>query len=215
MERKSILVARDPVPDARPSKRAAYREATRRKILAAARPVLLGRGVEATAMDDIAAAASVSRATVYQHFAGMQMLLVALVVEDWEGQARLFAQLDPGSPPNLAALSSWLKRVTEGFKRAKGSLAVYRAALVHDDVGTGLHRGHRDRLARLLCHQLRDDPANDEAPDVRVEAAMIVAEIEYLATAGATVWRPSETEIAIAATARRMLAFAAMPARIG
>ena len=51
--------------EARPSKRAAYREATRRKLLAAARQMFMNQGVEAVSMDDIAEHANVSRATIY------------------------------------------------------------------------------------------------------------------------------------------------------
>jgi AcrR family transcriptional regulator len=193
--------------EARPSKRAAYREATRRKLLAAARLMFMSRGVEAVSMDDIAEQAQVSRATIYQHFSGMQVLLVDLLTVDWEGRERLFAQLNPGAPPSLSALTKWLTRIVEGSRRAKGSFAMHRAALVHDNIGSGLHKAHRDRLSRLLFLQLRGEAAEREVLDLRVEAAMIVSEIEYMATAAVTEWRASETDVAIAKTAKRMLEF--------
>jgi AcrR family transcriptional regulator len=193
---------------AKPSKRAAYREATRLKLLAVARRIFMTRGVDAVSMDDIAEKAELSRATVYQHFSGMQVLLVNLLGEDWEGRERLFAQLDPGTPPKLKAVTTWLQRIVEGTRRAKGSFEMHRAALVHDDIGSGLHKGHRDRLTRLLFLQLRGESGECASASLRMEAAMIVAEIEYVATAAVTEWPPAETEVAIAKSARRLLDFA-------
>ena len=64
------------------SRRAEYAEATRRAILAAARELFVGRGYTATKVDEVAALARVSPATVYAVAGGKQGLLHTLV-DDW------------------------------------------------------------------------------------------------------------------------------------
>jgi AcrR family transcriptional regulator len=61
------------------SRRAEYAEATRRAIIAAARELFVERGYTATKVDDIAALARVSPATVYAVAGGKQGLLHTLV----------------------------------------------------------------------------------------------------------------------------------------
>ena len=191
----------------KPSQRAAYREATRTNILAVARRLFLADGVEAVSMDGIAAAAEVSRATVYQHFAGKPPLVEALLIEDWERQATLFARLGAGAAsPDPAALGSWLRRVVEGMRRASGSFSIHRAALGQNEGVAMLHRAHRQRLAALLRDSLIGEPAGRDAARDRVESAMIVAEIEYLATAALNEWSAAETGAAIGLMTDRLAA---------
>jgi AcrR family transcriptional regulator len=139
------------MPEARSSQRAAYREATRANILAAARRMFLAEGIDAVSLDAIATGAGVSRATIYQHFAGKPPLLEALLIEDWERQATLFAQLGADTAtPDQAAVQVWLHRVVAGMRRASGSFALHRAALGLNEGLVEAHRAHRQRLAALL-----------------------------------------------------------------
>jgi AcrR family transcriptional regulator len=64
------------------SRRAEYAEATRRAIIAAARELFVERGYTATKVDEVAALARVSPATVYAVAGGKQGLLHTLV-DDW------------------------------------------------------------------------------------------------------------------------------------
>ena len=64
------------------SRRAEYAEATRRAIIAAARELFVERGYTATKVDQVAALARVSPATVYAVAGGKQGLLHTLV-DDW------------------------------------------------------------------------------------------------------------------------------------
>jgi AcrR family transcriptional regulator len=64
------------------SRRAEYAEATRRAIIAAARELFAKRGYTATKVDEVAALARVSPATVYAVAGGKQGLLHTLV-DDW------------------------------------------------------------------------------------------------------------------------------------
>ena len=64
------------------SRRAEYAEATRRAIIAAARELFVERGYTTTKVDEVAALARVSPATVYAVAGGKQGLLHTLV-DDW------------------------------------------------------------------------------------------------------------------------------------
>lgn len=194
------------MPEPRPSQRAAYREATRRNILAAARNLFMTSGVDGASMDDVAIAADVGRATVYLHFAGKQPLLEALLLEDWERQARLFAQSPNGETADGDAIATWLRRVVEGMRRASASFALHRVALGQNEAVAGLHRAHRLRLAAVLRERLLG-PNDRGMIRERIESLMIVAEIEYLAAAAVTEWQSDEIAVAITAMAERLDAF--------
>lgn len=190
----------------RPSQRVAQREATRHAILAAARALFRVSGVDTVSMDDIARAAAVARATVYLHFSGKQAVLVELLAQDWERQARLFEQLGRVAAPDGQAITTWLGRAIEGMRKARDSFAIHRVALGQDETMSARHREHRQRLASLL----RGGPT-DAADDAgrRVEAVMIVAEIEHLAAAAVSEWSMEETAAATAIVTGRLARFLA------
>ena len=188
----------------RPSQRAAQREATRYAILAAARALFRVSGVDTVSMDDIARAAAVARATVYLHFSGKQAVLVELLAQDWERQARLFKQLTDLAPSDGDAIATWLDRAIEGMRKARDSFAIHRVALGQDESMGARHREHRRRLAALLRGTLPD--TSDDAAR-RVEAVMIVAEIEHLAAAAVTEWSSEETAAATAIVTGRLARF--------
>ena len=75
-------------------------EATRRAVLAAARSSFGSKGYAQTSVDEIAAAARVTKGAVYHHFAGKEALFRAVhaEVED-EAQGRAFAARDPQRSP--------------------------------------------------------------------------------------------------------------------
>lgn len=80
--------------------RSQHVEATRRAVLAAARSSFGRKGYAQTSVDEIAAAARVTKGAVYHHFAGKQALFRAVYSEvEAEAQARTAAAVDPkGSP---------------------------------------------------------------------------------------------------------------------
>jgi AcrR family transcriptional regulator len=75
-------------------------EATRRAVLAAARSSFGSKGYAQTSVDEIAAAARVTKGAVYHHFAGKEALFRAVHAEvEGEAQARAFAARDPDASP--------------------------------------------------------------------------------------------------------------------
>ncbi|WP_370335404.1 TetR/AcrR family transcriptional regulator [Parvularcula marina] len=78
----------------RPSKRAL--------ILKAARELFLEAGLEATSMDQITAAAGISKATLYNHFENKDALFAEVMAEKYEALAEELGELDESVPPEEA-----------------------------------------------------------------------------------------------------------------
>ncbi len=80
--------------------RSQHVEATRRAVLAAARSLFGQKGYAQTSVDEIAAAARVTKGAVYHHFAGKEALFRAVYAEvEAEAQARALEAGDPEEPP--------------------------------------------------------------------------------------------------------------------
>jgi AcrR family transcriptional regulator len=80
--------------------RAEQVEATRRAVLDAARAWFGSKGYAQTSVDEIAAAARVTKGAVYHHFAGKEALFRAVWAEvEADAQARALAGRDPDLPP--------------------------------------------------------------------------------------------------------------------
>ena len=197
---------------ARTSLRSIQRADTRRRLLIAARTLFRTNGVEAVSMEDIARGAAAARATIYLHFPGKSALLTALLEEDWAGQLILFDRLGAVDAGDREALTAWIMRVVEGMRKAQDSFAIHRAALGQNVDLVVTHHDHRHKLALALQRALhvgtRRPPATLEG---EVEASMIVAEIEYFATAAVMVWTPDQVAAGLRLLTQRLLRFVGQP----
>lgn len=190
--------------------RATQREDTRRRLLTCARQLFRARGVDPVAMEDIAQAASVSRATVYLHFAGKPVLLEALMLEDWASQLQLFERLHKVNFTDVDSIAGWVKRVASAMRAASASFAIYRAALGQNASLTVLHHKHITALAQELRHACGEDASQTSDARLRsLEAELIVAEIEHFATASVVGWSELDTVKAAGLVVERLRIFAA------
>lgn len=83
-----------------PTLRSQHVEATRRAVLAAARASFGSKGYAQTSVDEIAAAARVTKGAVYHHFSGKEALFRAVWTEvEADATARATGAGDPVSPP--------------------------------------------------------------------------------------------------------------------
>lgn len=101
-------------PDA-PAEHAAAREGDPRRdaILAAARHVCLTRGVAAVRMEEIAAAAHVSKGTLYNHFESKHQLLLEMVVAQFRAGDHIVEEVLHQSD----SATESLERLFEGLSR--------------------------------------------------------------------------------------------------
>ena len=88
-------------PAAKPTKKEIVTEFRTREILAAARRLMLNRGVEAVTVEEIAAAAGVAKGTVYLYFQSKEDLVQALISQVGENMLADIEDIvrGPGSPP--------------------------------------------------------------------------------------------------------------------
>lgn len=193
---------------ARTSLRSIQRADTRRRLLIAARTLFRTNGVESVSMEDIARGAAVGRATIYLHFPGKSALLTALLDEDWAGQLILFERLGDVDADDREALGAWLMRVVEGMRKAQDSFAIHRAAMGQNGDLVAAHHDHRRKLAVLLQKALHAGSSRPRATlEGEIEAAMIVAEIEYFATAAVMMWNQEEVAAGLSLLTERLLRF--------
>lgn len=80
---------------------------TRHKILTAAEAIFLKKGFLATSMDEVAAAAGVSKQTVYSHFGSKETLFVE-IVEAMAGGASVDHETKLGTTPDNLQLAAFL-----------------------------------------------------------------------------------------------------------
>jgi AcrR family transcriptional regulator len=98
MPRRETTGQGDAAPS--PTLRSQHVEATRRAVLAAARASFGSKGYAQTSVDEIAAAARVTKGAVYHHFSGKEALFRAVWTEvEAEATARAANAGDPNSPP--------------------------------------------------------------------------------------------------------------------
>jgi TetR/AcrR family transcriptional regulator, regulator of autoinduction and epiphytic fitness len=117
----------------------------RAAVIAAAIEEFLAAGFDATSMDRIAARASVSKRTVYNHFPGKEALFAAILAQLWESS-------DAGEAPAYSAVHPLRAQLLQ--------LLVKKLALLNDEaflslarvaIAAGLHSPERarDMVARM------------------------------------------------------------------
>jgi AcrR family transcriptional regulator len=98
MPRRATSDDADAAPS--PTLRSEHVEATRRAVLAAARAAFGSKGYGQTSVDEIAAAARVTKGAVYHHFSGKEALFRAVwSAVEADATARAAGAGDPDSPP--------------------------------------------------------------------------------------------------------------------
>ena len=190
---------------ANPGLRAAQREMAQARILGAARAVFMAHGVAEASIDAIARRAGVGRATLYRHFPGKDSLLVGLLEEDWGRQAALFTRLGRDAGPDAGAVASWLRLLVRATQARRDALQLYSTVL-------GELADMADRLAaqraRLIAALAEHLPAfADPRPRRRVEAMLLVMQIEQFCAYAAVGATEENVEIATELVAGRILEF--------
>src|SRR5438128_1587334 len=92
-----------------PSVRERMQEAREQAILDAAHRLLVERGYAATSMDDLSAAVSISKATLYQHFSSKEDVAVAVISREMHRNADAMEACDSARPA-LPEMLSVLQR---------------------------------------------------------------------------------------------------------
>ena len=176
------------VPD--PRRRADARR-SRATIIEAA-ITLLGRRADAS-MAEIAAAAGVTRQTVYAHYRSRDLLLRAVVDRITAETTAALDAVDPAAGTARQALDRWL---TVSWSVTARYRVLFAGTLSADDPGTG-HDRHRpvvERLTEILRRGRTSGEFADRAP-VRWQVAATVA-LGHAAGEEAATGRMTEREAA-------------------
>lgn len=136
-------------PAVRASAAAVRRERARarpREILAAARDVFSQKGFDAARMDEVAAAAGVTKPAVYRYFPGKDRLIEALLEQDIAVPSRaLFAWLEAHPGPIAAMLDGFAERL--GDLQASGLTRGYLLLAMDES-------GRRPEIAAFIRREI-------------------------------------------------------------
>jgi AcrR family transcriptional regulator len=158
--------------------------ATRRALVAAARPLFTERGYAAVGTDEIARAAGVTRGALYHQFAGKEELFVA-VFEQVE--AELVERLGAGiGTADLSDPVAMLHADVEGWLAACAEPEVHRIVLIEAPAALGwqrwreIGRGYGVGLVEVVLEALMDAGAVARRP-IRPLAHVLVGALEEAA----------------------------------
>ena len=165
---------------ARPAREArTYGGETRELILKAAEKLFAAQGLHSVSMQDIAAEAGVSRATVFNQFGSKILLLDAITARSLDNyRAMLCAALDDAEAPTAALLRRLFRQMGKGIA---GNQNLYREVFVEirkvsmgldgDGASPGLKRETFDILTTLFARgQARGDISRAASAEVLATA---------------------------------------------
>jgi AcrR family transcriptional regulator len=184
-------------------RRARNKAALAGRILEVARAVFEAEGVTDADLADIARKAKVGRATLYRYFDGKDALLRALMDEDWDAQASLFARLARAPVLDAATVEAWLRLLIRGAQARLRSYPIYFA------VGLSGLRRQRERLMDVLGERIAAfaRPAGERRE--RAEALLLLLQIEEFVTHVAGAADAAETDRGVELLTERILRLAA------
>ncbi|MGM7698966.1 TetR/AcrR family transcriptional regulator [Microbacterium sp. A84] len=105
------------MPEAPRTLRVRQKEMARRNLVAAATSLFADRGYRDTSIDDIAAAAGTSRATVYSYFDSKERILDQLQDEMWQDIRASYAKFGDLTEWTDATIRGWVRLAVEDWER--------------------------------------------------------------------------------------------------
>lgn len=184
-------------------RRALNKAALAERILKVARAVFEAEGVNDADLADIARKAEVGRATLYRYFDGKDALLRALLDEDWDAQASLFARLAKAPAIDAPTITAWLRLLIRASEARLGSFPIYHA------VGLAGLRRQRERLMDVLGERIAAFAGPQGERRERAEALLLLLQIEEFVTHCAGSGDAAETDRGVELLTGRVLELAA------
>jgi AcrR family transcriptional regulator len=160
---------------------------TREQITEAAIALFADRGFEGTTVDDIAAAANVSRRTFFRYYARKEDVILAWKEETAEELRRALAARPAGEAP-LQAVQGALTTVAQSYQERReltlGLLRLFERPL---ELPHSEHTSWDEVMAAGLAARLGVDPARDPRPRLiaTVGFAVLIATVQSWGSDGA------------------------------
>lgn len=143
-------------PSTRVSRRDRKRDKSREEIVAAARRVILKRGISATTLDAVAEEVGLTKAALYYYYPSKDALLFELVFGVFDRHAHDVHGAVAQASDGAAAMRAVIRATIEGFA---GNLDDFRLAFMHNQVA-----GNGPGAVRIAAQQFeRLRPLNDLA----------------------------------------------------
>lgn len=152
------------------------KEASRQRIIRAAETLFAREGIDGTTMEEVAAAAEVSVATVYNYFGTKTALILAGVEDDTDRMIEQGAAVleSPASDPRIAVdrlFAIYLEHLTAWDRKLLGEVMVAMFQPGAEPLATGLAQTDERLIAQLTelldgyraGKRLRSDVGSDEA----------------------------------------------------
>jgi AcrR family transcriptional regulator len=161
-----------------PSLRSEQRELTRARLRKAARTLFEDRGFADTSIDDIASAANVARPTVYLHYQSKEAIVIDLLEEDWQAQARHFERLAAASEAHASTLRQWIRRLTRAHQARRKSAAIYGSSLYKDPAFGARYKQYREYLIGILARRYPSFAAAQDNERVNAAAHCLLLQLD-------------------------------------
>lgn len=169
--------------EARPSMREEQRRTTRRRIVEAGRQCFYDQGVSETAVEQIARAAGVGRATLYLHFANKDAILLEVLATNMRGVRTIFRELCEIDGIDTRAVRAWLDHYVETIRAHGDAMRLFHVGLANDPAARTLIDNHRDRIAAFLAERFDALDLADAHSHARL--ILVLARVDHLASAAA------------------------------
>ena len=190
-----------------PGRRERKKQALRHRILETARDLFLANGVEATTVDQIAAAADVAPATFFNHFHSKERLLDEMIREVFDRLQQLVEQWLRPPGPTHERIARFADRAATEIAAARGLAHDVLLELVRSSGGQIALIPYLPRVHEAFVEILREGQA---AGDVRVDLdATFLAEMVVAMLNGALINWMNDVRYPLAARLRRAAAFVA------
>lgn len=169
-------------PGQQPTLRDRQRAAIRAELRRAAHRLFTEYGYDAVTVDDIAAAAGLSRRTLFRHVATKEDLLLDPLRQGGAAIATLLDDQPAHLRPDTALINAIVARATafEDTDARDWRAAILRAPGLLDKV-TMVNPADRDRIVKAIADRMRTDPdpVNDLRPGLLVQLAFAAGDFGF------------------------------------
>jgi len=192
-------------------RRIQQREATRARIISAARTVFASQKFHFSTVDDIAAGARVSRATFYNHFRGKEEVLGAIIMQEHLPSIDKYHEILDAGRVDLEFMTNWVMQVVKLYKRKRRWLfSFYVVCDIYDDM-TSYFSDTRDEEIDILGRRFSafniPQDGSRAADRRRTRAHLMLYQIEQFALHVVLPGWRMDLEEGCAAVAEQFLAF--------
>jgi len=193
----------------KPKLREIQKQLTLEMIRQSAREVFYSRPFDEVTIDDIAASAGVSRATVYLHFANKNEILLAVLVENLKDQLTIYQALADLQDRSLESLRAWLQSFRDQLDKHRPVQYLLPIAFMLIPEVAKIITDHREQAIAILGEQIAGFSlaklTKVEKQTKRVRIYLFIFQLEQVAGNFSVAPGSPEIELGLDALAQQLL----------